>query len=486
MRSLFAKVFLWFWVATILSGLALFVIAVATHSGPPPPPPRPPFLEQWRRAAGQTLALYGRGAASILEHDGQAALDEYTGHLERAANIRVLLFRRQQAIVFDRGASDAARALAERAAESGRDEIGAPNGAHLLAVPVLGPGQKRYVVVGVLADAASGGPPPPPVPEPPGGLFADRLWFARSLGVRSLVTFIVGGLVCFGLAWHLTAPIRRLRTATQRLTAGDLTARVGSQQNRGRDEITALGRDFDLMAERIEELLTTQQRLLRDISHELRSPLARLSVALELARQRSGPEAGGALDRIGREAERLNDLIGQLLTLTRLESGRERIERGPVSLKPLIDAIAADADFEAQTRQRAVRALVAEDAVIHGSEEMLRRGIENVVRNAVRYTAEGTQVEIAISRRRGDSGENAVIRVRDHGPGVPEGALSRMFLPFYRVADARDRQTGGAGVGLAITERAVRLHNGSVAAANAPDGGLIVEIMLPISDRTDV
>ena len=294
----------------------------------------------------------------------------------------------------------------------------------------------------------------PPAQNRASGLFADFLWFARSLGVRSLVTFIVGGLVCLGLAWHLTAPIRRLRTATQRLTAGDLTARVGSEQIRGRDEIAALGRDFDLMAERIEELLTTQQHLLRDISHELRSPLARLSVALELARQRSGPEAGGALDRIGREAERLNDLIGQLLTLTRLENGGERIARGPVSLKPLIQAIAADADFEAQTHQRAVRAVVAEEAVIHGSEEMLRRGIENVVRNAVRYTAEGTEVEIAVSRRRGDSGDAAVIRVRDHGPGVPEEALSRMFLPFYRVADARDRQTGGTGIGLAITERA--------------------------------
>jgi two-component system sensor histidine kinase CpxA len=131
-----------------------------------------------------------------------------------------------------------------------------------------------------------------------------------------------------------------------------------------------------------------------------------------------------------------------------------------------------------------VRAVVAEEAVIHGSEEMLRRGIENVVRNAVRYTAEGTEVEIAVSRRRGDSGEAAVIRVRDHGPGVPEEALSRMFLPFYRVADARDRQTGGTGIGLAVTERAIRLHKGTVAAANAPDGGLVVE-MLPITDRAD-
>ena len=153
------------------------------------------------------------------------------------------------------------------------------------------------------------------------GLLGSLGRFARGSSVPFLVTCVIGGLVCFGLAWHLTAPIRLLRTATQRLAGGDLTARVGAGPVRGRDEIAALGRDFDLMAERSEGLMTGQRRLLRDISHELRSPLARLTVALELARQRSGVEATSALDRIDREAERLNDLIGQLLTLTQLESG---------------------------------------------------------------------------------------------------------------------------------------------------------------------
>ena len=306
----------------------------------------------------------------------------------------------------------------------------------------------------------------------------------RGLGVQSVLTFIIGGMVCLGLAWHLTAPIRRLRTAAQRLAGGDLTARVGAGRAQGRDEIAALGRDFDLMATRIEGLMTGQRQLLRDISHELRSPLARLNVALELARLKSGPEASGPHDRIEREAERLNDLIGQLLTLTQLESGGERLERGPVSLTSLVQSIAADANFEAQTRRRAVQAVVEEDVTIQGSEEMLRRGIENVVRNAVRYTAEHTQVSIAVSRRHGGSGEAAPVRICDHGPGVPEQALPQLFLPFYRVADARDRQTGGTGIGLAITERAVRLHHGVVSASNAPGGGLIVEIVLPVCDTS--
>lgn len=295
----------------------------------------------------------------------------------------------------------------------------------------------------------------------------------------ALVSFFVGGLVCLGLAWHLTAPVRRLRAAVQQFAGGELTARVWA--GRGGDEITALGRDFDIMAERIEGLMTAQRQLLRDISHELRSPLTRLNVALDLVMQRSGPEVKGVLDRIEREAVRLNDLIGQLLTLTKISTGGDLMLRGPVSLTRLVREIAADADFEAHMQHRSVRAVAEDELIIQGVEEILRQGIENVVRNAVRYTAEQTQVDITVSRRSGRSGDEVVIRVRDHGPGVPQSALSQLFLPFYRVADARDRQSGGTGIGLAITERAVHLHNGTVTAVNAQDGGLIVDIVLPIT-----
>lgn len=474
MRSLFLKVFLWFWVAMILSGSAFFIIGVATHSGRPPEL-RGPALEQWRRLIGQTLTLYGQTAAAIRERDGQVALEEYARLLERATGIHAVLFLRQKDTGSQQGGPAAVQRLAARAADSGKTEVDFSGETPLVATRLLGPGGSQYVVVGEFAESP-GVPGPPPLQ---GG--GDPSSFIRGLGVHSLVTFIIGGLVCLGLAWHLTAPIRRLRTAAQRLAGGDLTARVGAGRALGGDEIAALGRDFDLMADRIEGLMTAQQQLLRDISHELRSPLARLNVALELARQRCGPEASGPHDRIEREAERLNDLIGQLLTLTRLEIGGELIERRPVSLKCLVESIASDANFEAETRNRAVRAVVEDDVTIPGSEEMLRRGIENVVRNGVRYTAEHTQVDIVISRRRGESADFAVIRIRDRGPGVPASALSQLFLPFYRVADARDRQTGGTGIGLAITERAVRLHNGVVSASNAPDGGLSVEIVLPIA-----
>lgn len=481
MRSLFVRIFLWFWVATTLSGLVLFLIGLATQTGPPAEIRRR-AVEQWRQLAGETLALYGETALTLRAERGRTAFAEYTARLEQTSGIRVVLFRRGEEAIFEREASPDARRLAERAAASGRAEVRDAGDALWLAARILETPGEPSVVVGVLAgprlDAAM---PPPPTSGLWSGFLAEFPRFARGFSLPALVSFFVGGLVCLGLAWRLTAPLRRLRAAAQRLAGGDLTTRVSAGPVEGRDEIAALGRDFDLMAGRIEALMTAQQHLLRDISHELRSPLARLIVALELARQRSGEAATGSLQRIEEEAERLNDLIGQLITLTQLESGWEWIDREPVPLKELIESIAADADFEAQTRGRHTRATADAEIVIQGSEEMLRRGVENVVRNALRYTAEGTAVEIALSRRRGDSGELAVIRVRDHGPGVPEDALVRIFLPFYRVADARDRQTGGTGIGLAITERAVRLHGGTVTAANAADGGLVVEIALPVA-----
>ncbi|MDA8239699.1 MAG: ATP-binding protein [Nitrospiraceae bacterium] len=235
------------------------------------------------------------------------------------------------------------------------------------------------------------------------------------------------------------------------------------------------------MASRIGTLLDGQQRLLRDISHELRSPLARLNVALELARQRSGPEAAKPLDRIEREAERLNQLIGELVTLTLLESGAEKIEKMRVDLSHLVQDVVDDANFEAQDSNRSVEIVSSEKIAVTGSEELLRRAVENVVRNAVRYTDEGTAVEVGLFCRQERGRTAAVIRVRDHGRGVPEAALTQLFRPFYRVADARDRQTGGTGIGLAITERAVNLHGGTVKASNDPAGGLVVEIELPLA-----
>ncbi|XXX72286.1 ATP-binding protein [Sorangium sp. So ce134] len=298
----------------------------------------------------------------------------------------------------------------------------------------------------------------------------------ETLPHRLLAIVAVTGLVAVVLARYLSRPIRILRGATQRMAAGDLSVRVAQQLAGADGETLALGRDMDRMAERIEELLETQRRLLRDVSHELRSPLARLNISLELVRRRSPPDVEPAFDRIERETERLNGMIGELLTLSRLESARgmERTER--VDLTALVEQLVDDAAFEAEQQGCSVELGARDACSLDGNEELLRRAIENVVRNALRFTEAGTTVRIDLSC----AGGVAEVRVRDRGPGVPEGALGDIFKPFYRVDDHRARGAGGTGIGLAITQRAVLLHGGDVEARNAEGGGLEVALRLPV------
>jgi signal transduction histidine kinase len=276
-------------------------------------------------------------------------------------------------------------------------------------------------------------------------------------------------------------PVVRLRAATRQLAAGDLTARAGAPNVRRRDEVAGLMRDFDAMAERLENLVNAQSRLLNDISHELRSPLARLNVALGLARQRANEDSAVMLDRIELEAGRLNELIGRLLTLARMEDGEQRIPSRPVLLDEVVLSVAEDAEFEAQARHCHVNSQISAGSwEVRGDASLLHSAIENVVRNAIRYTRDDSMVEIHLERKKSAAGSEAVVRVTDCGDGVPPHALEKLFQPFYRLDDARGRQTGGVGLGLAITERAVRFHGGRVAATNRAEGGLMVEIHLPL------
>jgi signal transduction histidine kinase len=478
-HRLFFKIFLWFWLALTLVGVALIVATLTTEPEQE--------IRRWRAAA---LDIQAQTAAETFEREGAAALTAYFARAERVTRLRSYLFDRQGTELSGRqppaGASELA-ALARTADETLFDTSGVIT---LAARSAAAPSGSRYVLVSELPRRFVPLPGDRRIPPRLGGRRETFPFLGLLRGdpgarlLRWLAVFLTAGVVCYGLARYLTAPVAKLRAATRRLAAGDLAVRVSPSLGNRRDELAELGRDFDRMAERLDALLASQRRLLGDISHELRSPLARLSVALELARQRAGASAKAELDRIEREAEQLNLLIGQLLTLTRLESGVEGKERTLVELAPLVREIAADADFEARGRKRAVRFSSGEECAVDGTPSLLRSAIENVVRNAVTYTAEDTAVEISLRCDRREKAR-AVITVRDHGPGVPEEALADLFRPFYRVADARERQTGGVGLGLAITERAVRLHGGTVSAANAPDGGLMVEINLPVAARAD-
>jgi len=292
---------------------------------------------------------------------------------------------------------------------------------------------------------------------------------------------LMGGVLCFLLARHLTSPMIQLRGLTSRFSQGDLTARiVSSKLLQRRDEIGGLARDFNQMAARIETLLRAQHRLLADVSHELRSPLTRLSLALGLMKRRGEADARGSMARMEREVERLNHLIGQLLTLSRLENLDSAPQMEPIDLSALVQEIAVDADFEAASMDRSVRLAECSACTMRGSRDLMRSAVENVVRNALKYTRPGTQVQVRLARANGSG--VATIVVEDEGPGVPSDELAHVFEPFYRVDEARDRQSGGAGLGLAITHQVVTLHGGSVVAANREGGGLELRMMLPVYD----
>jgi two-component system sensor histidine kinase CpxA len=278
-------------------------------------------------------------------------------------------------------------------------------------------------------------------------------------------------LLCYWLAYHLTSPVRALQKAVERFGAGDLTSRVGSTR---RDELGQLARTFDRMAGRIETLLAAERRLLLDISHELRSPLARLGVAVELAR--SGENLDANLNRIQKESDRLNSLVGQLLQVTRAEGDPNSLRRDPIRLDDLVAQLVEDAQIEASAHGCELRYDHHEPLTVEGDPELLRRAVENVIRNAIRYSPPREPVEVSLARRNG----HAIVDIRDHGPGVPEESLSRIFDAFYRVDSDRNRVSGGIGLGLSIARRAVQLHKGAIRARNAQPG-LEVELELPVA-----
>jgi len=284
------------------------------------------------------------------------------------------------------------------------------------------------------------------------------------------VALLVSGAICYALTRYLTGPVLRLRSAARRLADGELAARANDTRPR-RDEIGELVRDFNFMADRVEALVTSQRQLISDVSHELRSPLARINATLGLARQRLGDNV--LFDRLERDAGRLNEMIGRILTLARLDMTAASPEMRRIDLEALLRDIVADAQWEARERDTRVELVCDGACSVAANPDLMRSATENIIRNAVRHTAPGTAVEITLGCTTGDTG-TAIIRVSDRGPGVPPDELEKIFQPFYRVADARDRESGGAGLGLAIAERVARMHGGRIHAENRPDGGLAV------------
>jgi len=448
-RSLFFKIFMWFWLAAAMMFGAWNLMFWMSLSQSLPIP------EQRRGAFGESLNLYAESAVQVYDREGPQAFAQYVARSQKESGTEIFLFDGSGKPLTP--ATEAATQLAAEIHEQKKHVAHIVLGRLSWGRSVEAASGRTYIFVSRLRQ--------PVLPRPD----------AFSTG-RLVVSTLIAGLVCYLLALYLTSPVKKLQSTVKAFAEGNLEARVSPQLGHRGDELANLGREFDHMAERIEGLISSQKRLLADISHELRSPLARLTVALELARKWADGRAVTALDRIEQETERVNQLVGQLLTLTKLESGAERVPPEIVVLEDLVQQVIDDAEYEAKPLHKSVKSEELEHCRVRGSVDLLRSAVENVVRNAVRYTNEGTSVEVALRWRM----DTAVLTVRDHGPGVPEAELQHIFEPFYRVSEARDRASGGVGLGLSIADRTVKLHGGSIRAENAGDG-LVVTIELPLA-----
>lgn len=442
MRTLFTKILLWFLATVVLTFSITFYISTIFMSNRPP---------EYNR-----LTFELRQARHAWETDGQAGLRRFAAEFKDASGV-------------DGALTDA----------SGRDlltgrnwtrEIQAPGGFSRIGgrsyIPYL-PFLRIETGRGFTLSTQSRD---------------HKYYFLASFPVRNgaqegwsvqipretwwmLAIFAV---LCYGLARQLTSPLRKMQKTIERFGHGDFSARVNARRA---DELGQLGRAVDQMAERIESLVKSQRRLLQDISHELRSPLARLGVAVELGRSGGNPTT--AFNRIEKEADRLNTLVGELIQVTRAEGDPSGLATEPLNLTELVRVIVDDVHIEADRRGIDLRIELC-NAELEGSPELLRRAVENILRNAIRYSPEGGRVSVTLSR----SGDLFRIAVRDFGSGVPADSLEHLFDPFYRVESDRGRTSGGVGLGLAIAKRAVELHHGALRASNASPG-LLVEIELP-------
>lgn len=469
---LFWKFFFAFWLALLLAGIGVGS-AVWWHQQKERErieAERDPLLNGGPRV---TLAL--SAAASVLGHGGLPALRDLVAEWRGERMPRMFVVDEAGREVFGRevGADLVADARAKATSDDPRRPArlaSTPDGQRLLLFVPQVPGEPRFEPRRDLPPGAGPKPGEPPrgvrPPFDRHGPLPPDPWVPITTGLIASVVFSAL------LAWYLARPIRNLRWALGAVANGQLETRVGPLMGARRDEIADLGGDFDRMAQQIQNLIGAQRRLLHDVSHELRSPLARLQAAIGLARQ-DPAKLEATLDRIEREAVRLDELVGQLLTIARLDAGTRDSRSEPIELFDLAAAIADDARFEAQTRGRELSFAGEGEAEGEMRVELVQRAFENVIRNAVKYTAEGTTVEVRASAADG----RFVLTVADRGPGVPEVDLTAIFEPFYR--SPAGQSAGGFGLGLAIARRAVEAHGGHIAASNRQGGGLVMEIVLP-------
>ncbi len=445
-RRLFWKIFLPFWLAqAVLLGALYLRIHYRISSEHP----------WWIQPERREMPVLADHAAKVYEKQGQAALAQLLDSLS-------LQNRSKYWLVDTNGRELSGRPIPERVVRDASAAEKSDGLHHSFEANVLAASaatiKGRYVLIAELV--------PPKLSERVPG---DILWTLK-------YGTILSAIICFLIAHYLSKPIERLRDATHQLARGNLDIRAGENLGSRRDEIADLVRDFDSMAGELRTQIQSERNLLSGVSHELRSPIARIRLALTLARDADDDERSEMLDRIEQDTIQLDSMLEQILTVARLESGQHKPRFEQLSLNEIVDDVLHDANFEAAATGATIAFQGDNDIQVNGDAGLLRSAIENIVRNAIFYSGRGGKIEVRLSKEN----STAVISVRDNGPGAPESALPLLFKAFYRVDDSRGTTTGGMGLGLAIVRNAVLAHDGSVSAKNVTPHGLEVELRLPI------
>ena len=455
MTSLYWRIFLSFW-------LALALILVGTVSVVVNGEQQRRFSQTWI----QRGELYAQ-ATQAFESSGADGLRQWLKGM-RQADIAALTFIVDSSgnEMFGRPVPDYLRDSPERMAAAKNNVLHPTARGTGGPLVLVGPdGRPFHVIIGPLRSGPH--------------LFGELEMPAVSTATL-LIALVVSAVICFFLARYLVAPVDQLRRATRQIASGDLDVRVSPKLKGRHDELGLLASDLDTMSERVRNLLELKQQLLRDVSHELRSPLARLQLALSLARRQESNGVERHLARIGCEADRLEELIARTLKLARLERPMQGFESARLDVAELLTNIVGDVGIEAEAHGCGVVLDTQRPLPVNGDPELLRSALENVIRNAVRYSPAASKVGIDAKR----TGARIEVVVTDSGPGVPEKDLELIFEPFYRVDAARNRAMGGDGLGLAIAARAIGIHGGRIQARNLESGGLAVHLSLPALEAT--
>jgi signal transduction histidine kinase len=449
MYRLFLKIFLWFWLT------AWGILAIVLLGG---------RLTGMRQVTTPNMfstvaPILASEAIQAYESGGPEGFARFSQSNARVHERQLFLLDGFYKDVLSRPLTDDGLRVAH-AAKNGQLVIFR---AHIAAYKFISPSGHPYILMLFLKSGLR---------ELGDAVFGDGILF-------SIALFLLVTLLCFGLAYHIASPIHSIQSTARAVAQGDLKARVPSAVSRRHDELAALAVDFDSMVDRLEVLIRTQKNLLSSVSHEVRSPLARINLCLAILKKRWPTESDDVVQRLENDVSRIDLLMGQLLMLSRLEGGLSSAGREEVDLNQIAEEVTAEGNFEAHASGKSVSLHMTDSVRLQNADAYaLRSACENIIRNAIRFTRPGTDVQVVLEVDRSTLEPTARLSVRDRGPGVPEESLQAIFQPFVQIASDPSQERGN-GLGLAIASEAVRMHRGTISAANLPRGGLEICVRLP-------